>query len=258
MEAVEIQDRWKAFLSARDPGLRDQLIMQYAPLVKYVVGRMSIGLPGGVSSDDLLGYGAIGLVQAVDRFDPGVGVKFETYAFRRIRGSIIDAIRTLQPLSRDAYRRTRELEAAYDDLAQRLGRAPEDAEVAHHLGWSISAFWTAQVEGSVTFTSIDATAGGDSDERAEYNPILSQLADAEGGDISNLVERRELLRVLTEALEELTERDRLVITLYHYEELTLREIAEVLNVSTSRVSQLHAGAVFRLRGLLRQALSPAA
>jgi RNA polymerase sigma factor for flagellar operon FliA len=258
MQATDVRDRWQEFLVTRDPALRDQLIMQYAPLVKYVIGRMSISLPGGVGSEDLLSYGTIGLVQAVDRFDPGVGVKFETYAFRRIRGSIVDAIRSLQPLSRDAYRRIREIEDAYDVLAQRLGRAPEEQEVADQLGWDVEAVRTAQLEGSITFTSIDTSHADDGDERAEYNPILFQIVDSDSGDVSNLVERRELLNALTRALQELPERDRLVISLYYYEELTLKEISEVLGISTSRVSQLHAGAVFRLRGLLRSALSPAA
>src|SRR5438128_8746813 len=113
--------------------------MQYAPLVKYVVGRMVVSLPGLINNEDILSYGTIGLVQAVDRFDPGVGVKFETYAIQRIRGSILDAIRSLQPLSRDTYRRAREIEQAYDVLAQRLGRTPEDQEVADHLGWDLEA-----------------------------------------------------------------------------------------------------------------------
>jgi len=258
MQVVDIMDRWQEYLVTRSPGLRDELILQYAPLVKYVVGRMSIGLPGGVSPEDLLSYGTIGLVQAVDRFDPGVGVKFETYAIRRIRGSIVDAIRSLQPLSRDSYRRIREVENAHDDLAQRLGRVPDEHEIAGHLGWTVEAVRSAQVEGSVSFTSIEASPTDDSDERAEYGAILSQLADADSGDVANMVERRELLGVLTHAIEELPDRDRLVINLYYYEELTLKEISEVLGVSTSRVSQLHAGAVFRLRGLLRAALAPAA
>src|SRR6187399_3287583 len=110
------------------------MIVQYAPLVKYVVGRMAVSLPGVLASEDIISYGTVGLIQAVDRYDPSVGVKFETYAIRRIKGSIIDAIRSLQQLSRDASRRTRDLDRAYDDLVQTLGRIPTNREVADHLG----------------------------------------------------------------------------------------------------------------------------
>jgi len=130
VQAVDIQNRWQDYLTSRDRELRDQLIMQYAPLVKYVAGRMVVSLPGLINNEDILSYGTIGLIQAVDRFDPSQGVKFETYAIRRIRGSIIDAIRSLHPLSRDTNRRGREIEQAYDELIQGLGRMPEDIEVA--------------------------------------------------------------------------------------------------------------------------------
>src|SRR6185503_14935670 len=120
MQAIDLQTRWEQFSTERQPELRDSLIMQYAPLVKYVIGRMAVSLPGLLNHEDLLSYGTIGLIQAVDRFDPSQGVKFETYAIRRIRGSILDTIRSLQPLSRDASRRAREIEHAYDALILKL------------------------------------------------------------------------------------------------------------------------------------------
>src|SRR5436190_3765208 len=142
MQLSEIEHNWIQFRASRDPKLRDKLILQYAPLVKYVVGRTAVSLPGLLSSEDILSYGTIGLIQAVDRFDPSQGVKFETYAIRRIRGSIIDAIRSLHPLSRDTNRRGREIEQAYDELIQGLGRMPDDVEVAEHLGLTINEFRT--------------------------------------------------------------------------------------------------------------------
>ena len=123
-QASPLQELWTLHHGSRDPALRERLIVQYAPLVKYVVGRMAVSLPGLLNTEDILSYGTIGLIQAVDRYDPSVGVKFETYAIRRIRGSIIDAIRSLHQLSRDANRRGRELEQAYDTLTQQLGRLP--------------------------------------------------------------------------------------------------------------------------------------
>src|SRR5919206_4299592 len=136
MQASELESLWTRLCATRDPALRERMIVQYAPLVKYVVGRMSVSMPGLLASEDIIGYGTVGLIQAVDRYDPTVGVKFETYAIRRIKGAIIDAIRSLQQLSRDASRRARDLDHAYDELTQSLGRMPTNKEVAKHLGMS--------------------------------------------------------------------------------------------------------------------------
>lgn len=252
IEAVDIQSRWEGYLTSRNQEVRDQLILQYAPLVKYVVGRMVVSLPGVISNEDILSYGTIGLIQAVDRFDPAQGVKFETYAIRRIRGSIIDAIRTLHPLSRDTNRRGREIEAAYDELIKSLGRMPEDAEIAEHLGLSVAEFRTQLQEASTTIVSLDTPLGDLADE--ERTSLVDQIADDEAG-VSDQVERADLKRRLVKAIQNLPERDRTLISLYYYEELTLREISAVLNVSTSRASQLHAAAVFKLRSALRVSLT---
>lgn len=251
IEAVDLQARWQQFCSHRDPELRDALILQYAPLVKYVIGRMAVSLPGLLSHEDLISYGTIGLIQAVDRFDPTQGVKFETYAIRRIRGSILDSIRSLHPLSRDANRRAREIEQAYDALIQKMERMPQDHEVATHLGVTLTQFHTMLVDVSATIVSLDTPLGdvGEGDRAA----LVDQIADDGAPDLADQVERREMTRTLITALQNLSERDRLVISLYYYEELTLREISEVLGVSTSRVSQLHAAAIFKLRGMLRAA-----
>ena len=256
MQAVDIQNRWQDYLTSRDRELRDQLIMQYAPLVKYVAGRMVVSLPGLINNEDILSYGTIGLIQAVDRFDPSQGVKFETYAIRRIRGSIIDAIRSLHPLSRDTNRRGREIEQAYDELIQGLGRMPEDIEVAEHLGLTINEFRTQLMESSTTIVSLDTPMGdmGD-DERAS---LVDQIADEDEIGVSDQVERADLKKRLVKAIHNLPERDRTLISLYYYEELTLKEISEVLGVSTSRVSQLHAAAVFKLRSALRVSMALAA
>src|SRR4051812_49823379 len=134
MQAIDLQARWEQFCADRRPELRDALILQYAPLVKYVIGRMAVSLPGLLNHEDLLSYGTIGLIQAVDRFDPTQGVKFETYAIRRIRGSILDSIRSLHPLSRDANRRARDIEHAYDALLLKPDPMPEDREWADYFG----------------------------------------------------------------------------------------------------------------------------
>ena len=234
-----------------DPMRREQFIMQYAPLVKYVVGRMAISLPGVLSAEDLLSYGTIGLIQAVDRFDPGLGVKFETYAIQRIRGSIIDAVRSLQPLSRGVIRRAREVEKTYDRLTQCLARTPEDWEVAEELGVSLDEFHKILVESSATVVSLDLPLGNIADDGGEQSTLANQIPDEGADGPLDLAERAELLRSLASAIERLGERERLVINLYYYEDLTLKEISEVLGVSTSRVSQIHAAAVFKLRSTLR-------
>jgi RNA polymerase sigma factor for flagellar operon FliA len=256
MQPSELDRLWLRFRATRDPLLREQLILQYAPLVKYVIGRTAVSLPGVLSNEDILSYGTIGLIQAVDRFDPTQGVKFETYAIRRIRGSIIDAVRSLHPLSRDANRRAREVEQAYDHLTQELGRTPDDREVADYLGISLADFRVALLESSATLVSLETPLGETGD--GERLALVEQLADERAVDVSEQIDRQELLALLVRAIEALPARDRLVISLYYYEELTLREISEVLGVSTSRVSQLHAAAVFKLRSMLRSVRRPVA
>jgi RNA polymerase sigma factor FliA len=255
VQAVDIQDRWQDYLTNRDRELRDQLIIQYAPLVKYVAGRMVVSLPGLINNEDILSYGTIGLIQAVDRFDPAQGVKFETYAIRRIRGSIIDAIRGLHPLSRDTNRRGREIERAYDELILSLGRVPDDSEVAEHIGLTIDEFRKRLMEASTTIVSLDTPLGDMGDE--ERASLADQIADNNEVGVSDQVERADLKKRLVTAIHNLSERDRTLINLYYYEELTLKEISEVLGVSTSRVSQLHAAAVFKLRSALRVSMAVA-
>ncbi len=253
MQAAELNELWVLHRQSRDRALRDRLIVQYAPLVKYVVGRMAVSLPGLLNTEDIISYGTIGLIQAVDRFDPSVGVKFETYAIQRIRGSILDAIRSLRQMSRDATRRARELEHAYDALIQALGRMPDNQEVAAHLGVTLDEFQSLLAEASLTLVSLDTPLGEAVD--GERPSLIDQLADEGARDVPAEVERQQLYRALVRAIQDLPERDRLVINLYYYEDLTLKEISQVLGVSTSRVSQLHAAAVFKLRGALRVAMA---
>jgi RNA polymerase sigma factor for flagellar operon FliA len=253
MTAPAIQERWQQFVSGRDLQTRAELIAQYAPLVKYVIGRMAISLPSILSHEDVLSYGSMGLVQAVDRYDPSVGVKFETYAIRRIRGSILDAIRSMQPLSREVYRQAHEIEVAYEVLMQQLGRMPTEIEVADHLEWTLDELRSAQVEASRSFVSLEGSQSESADDGADRAPLFAQLPDQSGPDVPEIVARKELYRALVGAIEQLSDRERLVITLYYYEELTLREIAEVLSISTTRVSQIHAAALFKLKGGLKMA-----
>jgi RNA polymerase sigma factor for flagellar operon FliA len=210
---------------------------------------MAIASSSILDMEDLLGFGTLGLIDAVSRFDPTRGVKFETYALQRIRGSIIDSFRKLDIVPRSARRRAREIEGAHAELQQALGREPDDDEVAAHLGLSRDDLSRAMVEASCAILSMErplALQDGD-DSLTLADTIEDERALAPQAEI----ERNEERAALVSALQGLSERDRLVISLYYYEELTLREISEVLGVTESRVCQLHARALNRLRASLR-------
>jgi RNA polymerase sigma factor for flagellar operon FliA len=230
-----------------DRGARDELVVRYAPLVKYVIGRMAIVLPRAMDSDDVLSAGTIGLLHAIDRFDPDQGVRFETYALQRIRGAIIDAVRSLSPVSRGASRRARQVEDATSALTQRLGRTPTRAELAAELGVDQAELERMLMEARIVVT-IDAGVG---DDDGDAHALRDLLVDPDQASLDELVERNEVVGRLCAATGELPLRHRLVLNLYYLEELTLKEISRVIEVSESRVSQIHTAAVQKLRALLR-------
>jgi RNA polymerase sigma factor for flagellar operon FliA len=236
-------------LRTGDRGARDELVVRYAPLVKYVIGRMAISLPAAMDSDDVLSAGTIGLLHAIDRFDPEQGVRFETYALQRIRGAIIDTIRSLSPLSRGAGRRARLLDETAAQLAQQLGRAPTQEELARELGVEMSELGRMLLESAHVIVSLDgASSGGD---EGEVQSLRDLLHDPDEASTDEVVEENELVDRLSSAIDSLPPRDRLVLNLYYHEELTLKEISRVIEVSESRVSQIHTAAVMKLRALLR-------
>lgn len=237
-------------LRGGDRGARDELVVRYAPLVKYVIGRMAISLPAAMDSDDVLSAGTVGLLHAIDRFDPDQGVRFETYALQRIRGAIIDTIRSLSPLSRGAGRRARLLDETTSTLAQALGRAPTQEELARELGVDMAELGRMLLESAHVIVSLDgASSGGDDD--GEVQSLRDLLHDPDEAGTDELVEENELIDRLSTAIDSLPPRDRLVLNLYYHEELTLKEISRVIEVSESRVSQIHTAAVMKVRALLR-------
>ncbi len=249
MSAEDTHSLWIEYRRERSPKLRDRLILTYAPLVKYVAGRLGSGLPAHVDEGDLVSYGLLGLIGAIERYDPERDVKFETYAIARIKGAIIDELRALDWVPRSVRSRAREIERAVGELEARLGRAPTDEEIAAKIGISEEELEDSLTE--ISRTSIAAldelwtvSAGGD------QVALIDTIEDTQGPEPQSALAQTELKEAIGEAIARLPEREKLVVTLYYYEELTLREIGEVLGVTESRVSQLHTKAVLRLKARL--------
>jgi RNA polymerase sigma factor FliA len=247
---------WLEYSRTREKALRDRLIVNYSPLVKYVAGRLGSGLPAHVDEADLVSYGLLGLMSAIDRYDPERDIKFETYAIARIRGSIIDELRTLDWVPRSVRSRAREIERAIRDLESKLARAPTDEEIADKVGIT-----TGELEGSLIDISRTSIAALDelwaTSNEGDQVSLLDTLEDPGSIRPADALDESETREALAEAISRLPEREKLVVTLYYYEELTLREIGEVLGVTESRVSQLHTKAILRLRSRLHGATLPA-
>jgi RNA polymerase sigma factor for flagellar operon FliA len=241
---------WRRYKAKPDQDLRDRLILTYAPLVKYVAGRLGAGLPAHVDESDLVSYGLLGLIDAIERYDPDRDVKFETYAISRIRGAIIDELRSLDWVPRSVRARAREIEKAIAVLEAQLMRAPNDEEIATKLGLTEEELDESLLEISrSSIAALDelwASPTGSGDAIALVDTVEDPHAPEPGGEM----EATELKELIGEAIAALPEREKLVITLYYYEELTLREIGEVLGVTESRVSQLHTKAILRLKARL--------
>jgi RNA polymerase sigma factor for flagellar operon FliA len=231
-----------------DRSARDDLVVRYRPLVKYVIGRMAVSPSGAMDSDDMLAAGMIGLLHAVDRYNPEQGVRFETYALQRIRGAIIDAIRSISPVSRTSLRRSRLLEETTSSLTQLLGRAPSRHELARELGVSPAEVERMQVESTHVIVSLESARDADGD-----NPSIGDLLhDPNALAIDDdLREPDEMVGRLNLALESLPDRDRLVLNHYYHQQHTLKQISRVIEVSESRVSQIRSAAVEKLSVLLR-------
>ena len=248
MAVEDTQSLWLEFRRTRDKGIRDRLILTYAPLVKYVAGRLGSGLPSHVDDDDLVSYGLLGLIGAIERYDPGRDIKFETYAISRIKGSIIDELRSMDWVPRSVRARARDIERAIAELEAKLGRAPSDEEIATKIGSTEEELNESLSE--IARTSIAAldelwtVSGGD------QIALIDTIEDTDVPDPQAALSHTEMREAIADAIARLPEREKLVVTLYYYEELTLREIGEVLGVTESRVSQLHTKAILRLKARL--------
>ncbi len=250
VKAIELKDLWRRYKSSGDERARERLVVAYSPLVKYVSGRMASGLPAHVDEADLISYGLVGLISAIARFEPERGNKFETYAITRIKGSIIDELRTLDWVPRSVRARARAIERANSKLEHRLQRAPSDEEMAVELAMTVQEFQDALLQISNSTVAALDELWTVSDASGDQVSLLDTLQDPRAEDPAAVMDQTDLKDRVADAIARLPEREKLVVALYYYENLTLREIGEVLGVTESRISQLHTKAVLRLRGRL--------
>ncbi|HVD38788.1 MAG TPA: RNA polymerase sigma factor WhiG [Solirubrobacterales bacterium] len=252
VKEVELRDLWRRYKDDGDGGARERLVVAYSPMVKFVAGRLGAGLPSHVEDADLISYGLVGLIGAIERFEPERGIKFETFAMTRIRGAIIDELRSLDWVPRSVRSRAREIETAQAKLEHELQRAPTEAELASKLNLTEEELQSALLE--IANSSVYALdeLWTVSDSSGDQVSLLDTIADDSAADPQEALASTEVKDLLTEAIGGLPEREQLVVALYYYENLTLREIGEVLGVTESRVSQLHTKAVMRLKSSLQQ------
>ena len=243
--AVADRDKmWMEYSKLKTPELREKLIIEYSQLVKIVAGKLSMYLGYNVEYDDLVGYGVFGLIDAIDKFDYGKGIKFETYASLRIKGEILDQIRRMDWIPRTVRQKQKQLDSAYKVIEERTGRLATDEELADELGISLDELCDMQNEAKVSnIISLD--------EYMEQGDIKVEPVETKDYmQPDKVVEKEELKKMLMEVLETLTDKEKRVILLYYYEDMTLKEISSVMDVSESRVSQLHSKALVKMRARL--------
>ena len=253
IETIQIahQELWEQSQGPLRQEARRDLVDIYARIVKYVAGRMAIGLPHYVEFNDLISAGLLGLIQAIDNFDHERGIKFETYAIPRIRGSILDELRSQDWFPRSLRRKAKQLEEAYAVLETQLGRPATDAEVAKKLNIKVEELDSMVGEVSIaTIMSLDADTAGD--DRDNSTSLGDYLADVNNEDVEQILAKQEMKDLIRTRMSELPEKEQLVLVLYYYEELTLKEIGEILDVTESRVCQIHTKAILRLKGKIER------
>jgi RNA polymerase sigma factor FliA len=245
----EEDNLWIEYRKTKSPVLRDKFIRQYMPLVKYVAGKISVGMPNSVEFDDLVGFGQFGLLDAIEKYDPEKNVKFKTYAVTRIRGAVFDELRQIDWVPRSVRQKSREIEDTINGLESRLGRTASDTEIADALGMSEDDYHRTimKVSGTSVLSLNDVWYNGDD---AGNMSIGDSIESPSSMNPDTVVEREEIRKVIVQAINELPEKEKMVIVLYYHEDLTFKEIGQVLNVSESRISQLHTKANLRLRAKL--------
>jgi RNA polymerase sigma factor FliA len=245
----EEDELWKNFVKTNDQKIRDYFVIKYAPLVKYVAGKISMSMPQNVEFEDLIAYGIFGLIDAINKFDPSRGIKFKTYAMTRVRGAIFDELRSIDWVPRSIRQKAKQIELVISELENKLGRTVEDEEIAKEMGVTGEEFQILlnKLTGASILSLNDIWyLGDDSDELS----IIETLEAPENMNPDILIEKEEIRDHIVDAIKKLPDKEKKVIVLYYYEDLTLKEIGAVLDVTESRVSQLHTKAIMRLRGRL--------
>ncbi len=249
LDALGEENLWEKYIKTKDQMVRDYFVIKYAPLVKYVAGKVSMGMPQNIEFDDLVSYGIFGLIDAITKFDPARGIKFKTYAMTRIRGAIFDELRSIDWIPRSIRQKAKQVEQVISELENKLGRTVEDEEIAKEMGISNEELQSLlnKLSGTSMLSLNDIWyLGEDNDELS----ILETLEAPENMNPDILIEKEEIRDYIIDAIKKLPDKEKKVIVLYYYEDLTLKEIGQVLEVTESRVSQLHTKAIMRLRGRL--------
>ena len=243
------EERWVDYRRTRDPSLREAFIKQYAPLVKYVAGKVAMGMPQNVEFDDLVGFGVFGLIDAIDKYDPEKNVKFKTYAVTRIRGAIFDELRQIDWVPRSVRQKTREIETTVSSLEAQLGRTASDREVAKALGMNEDEYLKTihKISGTSILSLNDVWFSGDEKDRVS---IVDSIESPSSLNPDVIIEKEVIRQVIINTIKELPDKEKKILILYYYEDLTLKDIGKVLEVTESRVSQLHTKAIMRLRSKL--------
>jgi RNA polymerase sigma factor for flagellar operon FliA len=236
-------------LDKQDYTLRNQIISEYLPYVNRIVNRIATHLPPTVETDDLVNVGIIGLIQAIERYDPQRDHKFMTYAVFRIKGAVLSELRSRDFLGRTTRKKIRNLEKAYLKLEQKLGREVEDAEVAQEMGLELDQFYQVKRMSSISFVSFEEIGYSTKEDKEQF---LSSIFGGDGHDALSMTTIKEIKNTLARHIEQLPEKEKLVISMYYSDEMTMKEIGAVLDITESRVSQIHSQAVIRLRAKLRK------
>jgi len=244
------EELWKEYKRTKNPKLREELIFKYASTVKYIAGKIAINTPPQVEFDDLVSYGILGLIDAIEKYDPTLGTRFKTYATNRIKGAIIDEIRILDWIPRSLRQKAKQLEKIYGELEHKYGRPATDEEVAEALEISTEELSQLLVKvRGVSLISLNDDWYFNEEEKIAIGDTIESPPE-QGPE--NTLEQKEMKRILMEAVNRLPEIEKEVIILYYYDDLTLKEIAKVIGVSESRISQLHTKALLRLKGYLNK------
>ena len=243
---------WEQYRESGSKVAKDKLLAEYAGLVKYIADRVSYSLPKSVDKQDLVSCGIMGLIKAVETFDAKMEIKFETYASHKIRGAILDELRALDWVPRSVRQKSKFVQRAYSELEEKLGRTPYDDEVCEHLGLEMEDFEKLLADAApVNVFSLDETFGGGGDSDSKEMSILDTIEDKNTDSPLQKLSFDEAKKILKEAIMTLPEKEKLVIALYHFEELTLKEIGAVLDITESRVSQIHSKVMLKLRSKLQ-------